>query len=224
MLGIAPTGESADGQEFPRRLPAGRGQAPVRARNRPRVHRGGADRRRLVAQLTHGALGRARRGWHAGAGQPDGAQALEAAEPRLVPVRPSAASGGQPARDVRHVRSRLRARPPHHAPPPRPPAVAARQAARRDLLGRPHGERAAGLDDEPILKDRTLATAPVGATRQSVHGREAPMLTLTRELFAYMGARKKWWLLPILIVVVLFGGLLLLAQGSAVAPFIYTIF
>jgi Family of unknown function (DUF5989) len=50
------------------------------------------------------------------------------------------------------------------------------------------------------------------------------MLTLTRELFAYMGARKKWWLLPILVVVVLFGGLLVLAQGSAVAPFIYTIF
>jgi hypothetical protein len=50
------------------------------------------------------------------------------------------------------------------------------------------------------------------------------MLSLTRELFAYMGARKKWWLLPVLIVVVLFGGLLVLAQGSAVAPFIYTIF
>jgi hypothetical protein len=50
------------------------------------------------------------------------------------------------------------------------------------------------------------------------------MLTLSRELFAYMGARKKWWLLPVLVVVLLFGGLLVLAQGSAVAPFIYTIF
>jgi Family of unknown function (DUF5989) len=50
------------------------------------------------------------------------------------------------------------------------------------------------------------------------------MLALTRELYAYMGARKKWWLLPILIVVAIFGGLLVLAQGSAVAPFIYTIF
>jgi hypothetical protein len=50
------------------------------------------------------------------------------------------------------------------------------------------------------------------------------MLTLSRELVAYMSARKKWWLLPILLVVVLFGGLLVLAQGSAVAPFIYTIF
>jgi hypothetical protein len=50
------------------------------------------------------------------------------------------------------------------------------------------------------------------------------VLTLTRELFAYMGARKKLWLLPILVVVSIFGGLLILAQGSAVAPFIYTIF
>jgi hypothetical protein len=50
------------------------------------------------------------------------------------------------------------------------------------------------------------------------------MLALARELFAYMSARKKWWLLPILLVVLVFGGLLILAQGSAIAPFIYTIF
>jgi hypothetical protein len=54
--------------------------------------------------------------------------------------------------------------------------------------------------------------------------RQESMLALTRELFAYMGARKKWWLLPILLVVLVFGGLLILAQGSAVAPFIYAIF
>ena len=50
------------------------------------------------------------------------------------------------------------------------------------------------------------------------------MIALARELFAYMRARKKFWLLPILIVVAFFGGLLILAQGSAVAPFIYTVF
>jgi len=44
------------------------------------------------------------------------------------------------------------------------------------------------------------------------------------ELWRFMRARKKFWLLPILIVMALFGGLLFLAQGSAVAPFIYTIF
>jgi Family of unknown function (DUF5989) len=53
---------------------------------------------------------------------------------------------------------------------------------------------------------------------------ETRMLTLTRELFAYMGARKKWWLLPIVLTLLIFGGLLILAQGSVVAPFIYTIF
>lgn len=50
------------------------------------------------------------------------------------------------------------------------------------------------------------------------------MGSLLRELMAYMGARKKWWLAPILIVLLIFGGLLILAQGSAVAPFIYTVF
>ena len=50
------------------------------------------------------------------------------------------------------------------------------------------------------------------------------MVTLAREFFAYMGARKKWWLLPVLLVLLMFGGLLVLAQGSAVAPFIYTVF
>ena len=50
------------------------------------------------------------------------------------------------------------------------------------------------------------------------------MIAVAREFFAYMGARKKWWLLPILLVLLVFGGLLILAQGSAVAPFIYTEF
>ncbi len=50
------------------------------------------------------------------------------------------------------------------------------------------------------------------------------MIELTKELFAYMSARKKFWLLPILVVMLLLGGLLVLAQGSAIAPFIYTLF
>ena len=45
-----------------------------------------------------------------------------------------------------------------------------------------------------------------------------------KELWAFMRARKKFWLLPVFIVMFLFGGLLVLAEGSAVAPFIYTIF
>lgn len=44
------------------------------------------------------------------------------------------------------------------------------------------------------------------------------------ELWAFMKVRKKWWLLPILVVLLLVGVLLVFAQGSALAPFIYTIF
>jgi len=44
------------------------------------------------------------------------------------------------------------------------------------------------------------------------------------EIWQFMSARKKFWLLPIMIVMVLFGGLIVLSQGSAVAPFNYTLF
>jgi hypothetical protein len=44
------------------------------------------------------------------------------------------------------------------------------------------------------------------------------------ELWQFMRARKKFWLLPIMILVLMFGGLVVLVEGSAVAPFIYTLF
>jgi hypothetical protein len=44
------------------------------------------------------------------------------------------------------------------------------------------------------------------------------------ELWAFMRERKKFWLLPLLTVLLLLGGLIVLTQGSAVAPFIYTLF
>jgi hypothetical protein len=47
---------------------------------------------------------------------------------------------------------------------------------------------------------------------------------LARELWAFMIVRKKWWLIPIILVMFLVGMLLVFAQGSALAPFIYTIF
>jgi hypothetical protein len=47
---------------------------------------------------------------------------------------------------------------------------------------------------------------------------------LLSELWAFMRQRKKFWLLPILIVLLTVGALLVFAQGSALAPFIYTIF
>lgn len=50
------------------------------------------------------------------------------------------------------------------------------------------------------------------------------MLDLLSDLWQYMRQRKKFWLAPIIIVMLLLGGLIILAQGSAVAPFIYTLF
>lgn len=47
---------------------------------------------------------------------------------------------------------------------------------------------------------------------------------IIKELWQFLRARKKFWLLPIIILMVLLGGLLVLVQGSAVAPFIYTLF
>jgi hypothetical protein len=44
------------------------------------------------------------------------------------------------------------------------------------------------------------------------------------ELWQFLKARKKFWLLPIILMMVALGGLLVLAQGSAIAPFIYTLF
>jgi hypothetical protein len=50
------------------------------------------------------------------------------------------------------------------------------------------------------------------------------MLDFLPDLWGFMRERKKFWLAPIIIVVVLLGGLIVFAQGSALAPFIYTLF
>jgi hypothetical protein len=49
-------------------------------------------------------------------------------------------------------------------------------------------------------------------------------MSLFHELWLFMKVRKKFWLLPIIMVLGLFGALIVLTQGSAVAPFIYTLF
>ena len=49
-------------------------------------------------------------------------------------------------------------------------------------------------------------------------------MAFLRELWAFMSAHKKFWLLPIFVMMALLGGLIVLAKGSAVAPFIYTLF
>ena len=49
-------------------------------------------------------------------------------------------------------------------------------------------------------------------------------MSFIKELWQFMLIRKKFWLLPIMLVMALFGALIVLSQGSAVAPFIYTLF
>lgn len=49
-------------------------------------------------------------------------------------------------------------------------------------------------------------------------------LAILKEFMQFLGKRKKWWLAPIVIILLLLGLLLVLAEGSAVAPFIYTLF
>tara|TARA_B100001123_G_C14318218_1_gene634110 strand:+ start:260 stop:412 length:153 start_codon:yes stop_codon:yes gene_type:complete len=50
------------------------------------------------------------------------------------------------------------------------------------------------------------------------------MISFFKEFWEFLRERKKYWLLPIIIVLAIFGALIVLSQGSAVAPFIYTIF
>jgi hypothetical protein len=50
------------------------------------------------------------------------------------------------------------------------------------------------------------------------------MMDFRSELWLFMKVRKKFWLLPVIVMMAVFGGLVVLSQGSAVAPFIYTIF
>jgi hypothetical protein len=50
------------------------------------------------------------------------------------------------------------------------------------------------------------------------------MMMFFREFWMFLRSRKKFWLVPIMVLMILFGTLLILAQGSAVAPFIYTLF
>ncbi len=49
-------------------------------------------------------------------------------------------------------------------------------------------------------------------------------MAFVKEFWAFLRVRKKFWMLPIIVMMVVFGGLVVLSQGSAVAPFIYTIF
>lgn len=49
-------------------------------------------------------------------------------------------------------------------------------------------------------------------------------MSFAGEMWAFLRARKKWWLLPMLLMMALLGGLLVFGEGTAIAPFIYTVF
>ena len=49
-------------------------------------------------------------------------------------------------------------------------------------------------------------------------------MSFLKEFVQFLRARKKYWLIPLILMMLLFGGLIVLAQGSAIAPFIYPIF
>jgi hypothetical protein len=53
---------------------------------------------------------------------------------------------------------------------------------------------------------------------------EIQMIEFVKEFWAFLKERKKFWLLPFVVILLLFGALIILTQGSAVAPFIYTLF
>ena len=49
-------------------------------------------------------------------------------------------------------------------------------------------------------------------------------ISIIGELFSFLWARKLWWMIPMVFVLAIFGLILIFAQGSAIAPFIYTLF
>lgn len=59
---------------------------------------------------------------------------------------------------------------------------------------------------------------------QRAGGGTLARMGIVGELLSFLWQRKLWWLIPMILVIVLFGVLLIFAQGSAVAPFIYTLF
>jgi len=67
------------------------------------------------------------------------------------------------------------------------------------------------------------SAAQRGVIHSSMAGGKA-IVSLASEFWQFLRVRKKWWLAPIVLVLGLFGALIVFTQGSAVAPFIYTIF
>ena len=76
----------------------------------------------------------------------------------------------------------------------------------------------AGLDNTPAGRSNRLSN------RENVAAVTEVQVEFLTEFWSFMRVRKKFWLLPILISMAMFGGLIVMFHGSAVAPFIYTLF
>ena len=57
-----------------------------------------------------------------------------------------------------------------------------------------------------------------------IHARLGEFMDIIKDIWGFMRVRKKYWLLPIIMIMLLFGGLIVFSSGSALAPFIYTLF
>ncbi len=74
------------------------------------------------------------------------------------------------------------------------------------------------------LPDYAGAPVSIAHEKSVLTGVRSGMRDLLVELWAFMSERKKWWLFPIVMVLLILGTLIVLTQGSAVAPFVYTLF
>src|SRR5262249_51458668 len=137
---------------------------------------------------------------------PVAAGGAQSAQPHLAQIRPLAAQGRQPRDHGAVVLRHGAADRPRAARDGQGSAAAQARGGCGKLLDRARAARAVAGDDEgPVLE----------STRE---------MDFLIELWRFMRVRKKFWLLPILIMMVVFGGLVVLTKGSAIAPFIYTLF
>ena len=71
---------------------------------------------------------------------------------------------------------------------------------------------------------KAMASSPASCLKAQTNLKMVSKLAILREFLDFLRVRQKWWIMPIIIVLLLLGGLLIFANGSALAPFIYTLF
>jgi len=138
-------------------------------------------------------------------GRVDTAGGTQAAAPDVAEVRLAAASDYQPGSHGAHVLWHHVADRPRHAGIGQRPAAAQTPDQCRKLLDCSSTAWTASRDYETSILGELI-------------------MDFVAELWRFMRVRKKFWMLPILLMMLIFGGLIIISKGSAVAPFIYTLF